>query len=148
MTFGRSTWSPPPRARDLPPPAPSTLKPVSRGTYSGGTTAPLPKGETARPGKRKPTKEEREWMDAIVRYGCVACRMDGNGIVAPQVHHILRGGQRMGHLFTLPLCQDHHQDTGRPGYTARHPWKTRFERLYGSEQFLLDKLRAEIGVKA
>lgn len=121
----------------------------SAGSYTGRSEhAPQPKGETARPGKRPPTVEERKWMDAIVRYGCVACRVDGNGPVTPQVHHILRGGRRMGHLFTLPLCLDHHQDTGRPGFTARHPWKTRWERLYGAEMDVLERLRAEIGAIA
>jgi hypothetical protein len=119
---------------------------LHRGNYAGSTTAAAPKGEKAKPGKRTPTVAEREWMDKIVAYGCVACRMDGRGIVAPCVHHILRGGRRMGHLFTLPLCPGHHQDgTGLPGLIARHPYKARFEQRYGSEESLLARLRAEIG---
>ena len=70
----------------------------------------------AKPGKRTPTKEEADWMDSILEYGCIACRMDGNGINPPCVHHILRGGQRIGHLFTIPLCPGHHvAGTGAPG---------------------------------
>lgn len=105
-----------------------------------------PKGEKARPGKRAPTAEERRWLDAIVAYGCVACRMDGYGVVAPAVHHILRGGVRMGHLFTIPLCDPgHHQSGGPMGMVSRHPWKARFEAKYGNEDFLLRKIKAEIG---
>lgn len=113
--------------------------------YGGCTTGPVPKGEKAKPGKGTPTKAEREWMDRITAYGCIACRLDWIGIVVPCVHHILRGGRRMGHLFTLPLCPGHHQDGyGEPGMVARHPFKARFEQRYGSEDFLLAKLRAEI----
>jgi hypothetical protein len=125
------------------------LKPVERaGVYAkcGAGAVAVPKGEKAKPGKRAPNAEEKRWMNAIVTHGCIACRMDGNGIVAPCVHHILRGGRRMGHLFTLPLCPGHHQDgTGVQGLIARHPWKTRFEAKYGTEAELLAKLRAEIG---
>jgi len=118
-------------------------------SYSGTTGGPVPKGEKAKPGKRTPTAEERRWMDAIVAYGCVACRMDGNGVVAPCVHHILSGGRRMGHLWTLPLCPGHHQDgTGAPGMVARHPYKARFEQKYGTEYSLLIGLRAVIGATA
>ena len=34
--------------------------------------------EAARPGKRAPTKAEREWMDAIVEHGCICCVLDGH----------------------------------------------------------------------
>lgn len=129
------------------------IKPLARatraGTYAGTTTGPAPKGEKAKPGKGAPTKDERQWLDAIVAYGCVACRMDGRGIVPPAVHHILRGGVRMGHLFTLPLCDPgHHQNGAQFGKVSRHPWKKRFEQRYGSEDFLLRMLRAEIGAIA
>lgn len=116
--------------------------PYSPSLSSQGVCTPDPKEAVkAKPGKRKPTAVEAKWMDAIVAYGCVACRHDGNGIVTPHVHHILRGGRRIGHLFTLPLCPSHHQDDGRPGYVARHPWKKRFEQRYGSEMHLLGELK-------
>lgn len=123
--------------------------PVARleraGVYGPAVLVTAPKGEAAKPGKRTPTKAEREWLDAIVAYGCIACRIDGSGIVPPAVHHILRGGLRMGHLFTLPLCDPgHHQNGAASGKVSRHPWKARFERRYGSEDFLLARLRAEI----
>jgi hypothetical protein len=105
----------------------------------------VPKGETAKPGKRTPTKKEKAWMDAITRYGCIACRIDGLGFRAAAVHHILRGGQRMGHLFTLPLCDPgHHQNPTLSGMVARHPTKARFEKKYGTEAQLLKRLRKEL----
>lgn len=51
---------------------------------------------------KPPTKAERLWMDRIVEYGCIACRIDGYRRLAA-VHHIVDGGRRMGHLFTIPL---------------------------------------------
>lgn len=143
-------WTPPPRARDLPPPA--VVQRVERaGTYAGTTTGAAPKGEKAKPGKRAPNAEERRWMDAIVASGCIACRMDSlpaKGLPCA-VHHILRGGVRMGHLFTLPLCDPgHHQNGGEFGIVSRHPWKARFEARYGAEMALLARLRAEIGTTA
>jgi len=103
---------------------------------------PIPKETVkAKPGKRAPTAEEKRWMDAIVAYGCIACHIDGLGRRDPAVHHILRGGQRIGHRFTLPLCDPgHHQ-----GWVfSRHPYKARFEQRYGTEDFLLRKLCAAL----
>lgn len=117
-----------------------------RATYSGETTGPIPKGEEAKPGKGAPTKEEREWLDAIVAYGCIACRMDGQPPRPTAVHHILRGGRRMGHLHSLPLCDPgHHQQGQQLGLVSRHPWKAKFEQRYGTEEELLARLRAELG---
>jgi hypothetical protein len=117
---------------------------LHRGTYSGNTSGqPVEKDEPAKPGKRTPTAEERAWMDWIVAYGCIACKLDGLGFRPPAVHHILRGGQRIGHLSTLPLCDPgHHQNGQQFGMVSRHPWKSRFEERYGSEASLLALLRA------
>lgn len=116
-----------------------------RGTYAGSTSGvPVGKLEPARPGKRTPTVAERAWMDWITAQGCIACRLDGLGFRPAAVHHILRGGQRIGHLDTLPLCDPgHHQQGQQFGMVSRHPWKARFEARYGTEQELLARLRAE-----
>lgn len=101
--------------------------------------------EAARPGKRAPTKAEREWMDAIVEHGCICCVLDGHAPRPTAVHHILRGGQRIGHLFTLPLCQPgHHMDGAGIGLISRHPWKAKFEEKYGSEMNLLHMLQEKL----
>lgn len=110
---------------------------------------PLAKGPKAKPGKRTPTADEKAWLDAIVAYGCIACRLDGAGFVAPAVHHMLRGGVRLGHRYSLPLCDPgHHQGGHVLCKISRHPWKVRFERQYGSEQFLLTTLQVELGFSA
>lgn len=119
------------------------LRPRTDVTMRGSTSGvPVPKGPAAKPGKRTPTADERAWMDAIVAYGCIACRMEGYGFRPAAVHHILRGTVRMGHKFTLPLCDPgHHQNGQQFGMVSRHPWKERFEARYGTEMGLLSTLQ-------
>ena len=117
---------------------PVVLTPITRqGVYApavGGEAVPKP--EPVRSGKRTPTVEERRWMDAIVRAGCLACRMDGIADVPGEVHHLLRAGRRIGHMHTICLCPPHHR-TGEGGVIARHPWRVRFEQRYAPEPILL-----------
>lgn len=92
----------------------------------------------AKPGKRTPTVEEADWMSRIVAHGCIACILDGCAPRETAVHHILRGGRRIGHLYSLPLCQPgHHMDGQSLGMVSRHPWKQQFEARYGTELELL-----------
>lgn len=109
--------------------------------------APVPKeAEAARPGKRAPTKAERSWMDAIVEHGCICCVLDGHAPRPTAVHHILRGGQRIGHLFTLPACDPGHHQGGSPlGLLSRHPYKAQWEAKYGTELELLALLQEKLG---
>lgn len=137
---------PPPRVRS--PLIGMRTEPRGVMTQSGADVVAVPKDARAKPGKRAPTADEARWMDAIVRYGCIACRIDGHEPRPTAVHHILRGGVRIGHLHTLPLCDTpdggHHQNGAAIGLVSRHPWKVRFEQRYGSEDSLLHKLRSAL----
>ena len=114
-------------------------------TGTGIAFVSIPKGPPAKPGKRTPTAEERAWMDAIVEHGCICCILDGNPPRPAAVHHILRGGQRMGHLYTIPLCDPGHHQGGQPlGLISRHPWKARFEEKYGTELELLELVKKRL----
>lgn len=85
-------------------------------------------------------------MSQIVEHGCIACVLDGMMPRPTTVHHIIRGGQRMGHLWSLPLCDPgHHQSGDAFGLVCRHPWKARFEARYGTELQLLAMLRLKLG---
>jgi len=118
--------------------------PVTQLAWAGLRDREPVKTATLKPGKKTPTKEERDWMDWITGYGCIACRIDGRPPRPTAVHHILQGGRRMGHLFSLGLCDPgHHQQGQDLGLTSRHPWKTRFEAKYGTELELLQMLQAE-----
>jgi len=138
-------------ARKLPERPPRILYPVEPGMFRQGTriegeVCAVPKGTKARPGKRAPTVAEREWMNAAACHGCIACRMDGQAPRPTAIHHILRGGVRMGHLFTLPLCDPgHHKGGAQFGMVSRHHDKRGFEARYGKEMDLLARLKVELG---
>lgn len=133
---------------ERPPRAPIVLRPGCGGVYEpvADLVVAVPKDVEARPGKRAQTTEETTWIQAIIEHGCIACWLDGVPSVPPCVHHILRGGQRIGHLYSLPLCPGHHQDgTGPRPMVARHPTKPRFEAKYGPEKTLLHALQRKLG---
>lgn len=131
---------PPPPAKqyELFTPRPRTVAPnAPRATQM---VLQVPKMAPNRPGKRTPTAEESAWMCAIAELGCIACWIDGQPPRPTAIHHMLSGGRRIGHLYTLPLCDPgHHQNGASIGLISRHPWKARFEDRYGSEDYLLER---------
>lgn len=56
------------------------------------------------------TAEEKRRIEAMLQLGCSACAWLEivNGYYT-QCHHIVQGGKRLGHLYTIPLCCGHHQ---------------------------------------
>lgn len=96
-------------------------------------------------GKVVPSAAERAWMGQVAAFGCVVCWRQHGARTPCAVHHILAGGRRMGHLFTIGLCDPgHHQGGDRVLKISRHPDKARFEQAYGTELELLDYLRAAL----
>ncbi len=86
------------------------------------------------------TSAEAEWMDAIVRMGCVVCLLQGHPNTPAEVHHLLRGSRRIGHLWTIGLCAPgHHRYGDGVIKISRHPWKSQFVAAYGTEAELLKK---------
>lgn len=84
------------------------------------------------------TKAEQRWMSDIVALGCIACYVQGFLGTPAEVHHLLRGGRRIGHLHSIPLCSPgHHRNGDGVRKISRHPFKRRFEKAYGSEAQLL-----------
>jgi hypothetical protein len=64
------------------------------------------------------TKAEKDRITRILGLGCVACAHLGipNGRHI-QVHHLIQGNRRLGHTFTIPLCEQHHT-----GYNWQELW--------------------------
>lgn len=58
---------------------------------------------------RTPTRYEAERIEAMMKLGCVACAVLGIPYAEAQCHHILDGGTRMGHWFSIPVCAGHHK---------------------------------------
>lgn len=84
------------------------------------------------------TAAEQVWMAAVAQLGCIVCRQQGRGFVPCAVHHIVDGGRRVGHMFTIGLCDPgHHQNSPDPAQISRHPNKARFTAAYGNEYELL-----------
>ncbi len=104
---------------------------------------------------KRPTKSERARMARIVELGCVACRKAGFGLVPAEIHHLLDGGVRRGHSFTIGLCQFHHRGVWTPvAGKAAGPCLSAGSRLFrawhGSDDELLayqNSLLAEEGGK-
>ena len=113
------------------------------------------------------TRAQRARWDRMIRLGCVAClvnitgpwrlwpasflRVRTNELAAEklEIHHLLSGGKRLGHDFTVCLCRYHHQgdlvpDRGQRyrdqslkyGPSLAHEGK-RFREVYGDEAVLL-----------
>lgn len=138
--FKRAVYAPPRAPLTAPANWRAHLAPVQ------GELVTVPKEVRARSGKYTPSAIEARWMAEIVEWGCVACRLDGNAPRPTAVHHILRGGRRIGHLFTIGLCDPgHHQNGAALGLVSRHPYKARFEARYGSELELLGRLKVALG---
>jgi len=86
---------------------------------------------------RTPTKSEKAFHDSLCRnVGCIACRIDGVFNDYVSVHHIDGRTKTGAHMKVLPLCGAHHQDMGA-GVVAVHPYKARFEEMYGNQYDLL-----------
>lgn len=86
------------------------------------------------------TKAEQLHLDAIHAMPCLraASGQCGGRIEA---HHITSGGRRIGHFHTLPLCTYHHgPQTPLPLGEAIHKGKKIFERKYGTQIELLEKV--------
>lgn len=83
------------------------------------------------------TKEEKEWMDAIVQLGCIVCRLHLGVKTPAEVHHIDGKVKPGAHLNTIPLCPNHHRaGLATPMCVSRHPYKAQFIERYGSEEYL------------
>ena len=87
-----------------------------------------------------PNKAEKKyWSDLADNVGCIACYKEAgiyNGYVS--IHHIAGRTKPGAHMLVLPLCSSHHQDDGS-GVIAVHPYKARFERMYGPQMRLKEE---------
>jgi hypothetical protein len=66
----------------------------------------------------RPTKEEAQRMKIIKALGCELTWLKFGEKKYAEVHHILIGGKRAGHWYTIPLSPWYHQRTCEPGKTV------------------------------
>lgn len=130
--------------------------PLQRKTPLRAKGAGLTRGAQlkARP-RQAPTQAERARFTDLQAPGCLACRAEGHPGTPADVHHVLLGGRRRGHRFTMALCPWHHRgvppDPLRPSEArgalgpslALHP--AAFAARYGSQEALLALQDALLG---
>ncbi len=70
------------------------------------------------------TTAEKERIERMLKLGCAACALIGvPNLKNTECHHIVVGGKRLGHLYTIPLCSGHHR-----GQWHEHEWIQEHER--------------------
>lgn len=83
--------------------------------------------------KKPSTAEEKRHMGRVAALGCIieSCQQPAN------VHHC---GTHMGggrdNMKVIPLCHLHHT-SGSFSNPSIHPWRKKFEEMYGTEEELL-----------
>ncbi len=86
------------------------------------------------------SKADNARFRALHELGCIACDLRGLDYAAPDIHHLLSGGKRRGHQFTIPLCPAHHRGVWHsPELHGPSLAKTpkRFRQEFGSDESLL-----------
>jgi hypothetical protein len=95
---------------------------------------------------RAPTSVEKKHMRLVGAMPCIACEKDGYYNDYVSLHHIDGRVKPDAHLEVLPLCASHHQhnDSDPMGRIGIHPYKARFEMLYGTSVQLLTEIKLKI----
>jgi hypothetical protein len=88
---------------------------------------------------------DKALWDRLAALGCVACMKDGRFNPHVSIHHVDGRTKPDCHSKVLPLCGSHHQDDGS-GAVAVHPWKARFEKLYGTQEELMAECARMLGL--
>lgn len=87
---------------------------------------------------RNPTAAEKRHITKVGQLPCIVCILQGLGETPAAIHHV-EGKTKPGvHFLVLPLCSLHHQNGGYG--VALHAGKKEFERRYGTEYELLEKV--------
>ena len=111
-------------------------------------------------GGKSQTKADRARFDAIKAGPCIPCLkrgidLSGQGLV--EVHHLLSGGRRRGHRYTIGACLWHHRAVTFWGCTHAEmrfhygpslaEGSKPFHDAFGSDDALLAKQDALLGIK-
>lgn len=103
---------------------------------------------------KAPTLAERARFEALHEIGCICCRKRGLSHWPIEIHHLLRGNRRRGHMYTIPLCAWTHRGVPLPMWTVAgmtavfgpslaHGSKP-FHAAFGSDDSLLAEVNALI----
>lgn len=92
----------------------------------------------------KPTAEQLRRWDLIRAKGCICCRLQGymGGV---EIHHLKSGNVRMGHDFTVGLCDFHHRGVGDGIGPSLADGARTFHNEFGGDDWLLAEQNRAIG---
>lgn len=65
------------------------------------------------------TKKDKRRFLLLQDVGCLPCLMKGLGHVNVDVHHLIEGGRRLGHGYTIGLDPWHHRGIPPEGMTIK-----------------------------
>lgn len=87
---------------------------------------------------KAPTKKQRERWGQLAALGCMISTSQCAGRIT--IHHCgTGGGGRKNHDKVIPLCYEHH--LGKLGIDGKHIGKKHWQQIYGTEEFLMEKLK-------
>lgn len=95
------------------------------------------------------TKAERDHLNAVAALGCQVCHDQALGHSEAEIHHPRSGmgmSQRASHFDAIPLCPIHHRLGGYG--IAFHAGPKLWQRAYGTERELLERVRQRLGITA
>lgn len=98
---------------------------------------------------RTPTSAEKKHMELVSKLPCIACEKDGFFNDYISLHHTDGRTKPGAHFKVLPLCPYHHQHDDKDPWQriGIHPYKAKFEALYGTSDELLDEIQSKIGIE-
>jgi hypothetical protein len=93
------------------------------------------------------TKSDQRRFDKLHKLGCICCLKAGSGYRAPDIHHVLSGGRRIGNKATLPLCPEHHRipSNGTVVGPSLADGSKPFHAAFGTDDELLAEVNKLIG---
>lgn len=107
-------------------------------------------------GQKPATDTDKRRFGVLAAHGCMLCRKLGLFQQA-EIHHLVEGMTRLGHRWTIPLCDYHHRGVipfGMGKYEARKIYrsslahsKRSFVADWGTERQLLAEIDARFGWK-
>lgn len=75
---------------------------------------------------------------------CLICMEWGMRQTTPtEAHHVIHdrfATRKANDLHTIPLCSEHHRESGDPDKTALHAAPSKWKRLYGADHDWLPKV--------
>jgi hypothetical protein len=102
----------------------------------------------------KATKAESLRIERMKPIGCVACAHIGLlNLEHLELHHLLEGGRRLGHLYTIFLCSGHHRADWSDTQLIQLPadyrvsisdGRKRFIQIFGTERSLWERVQVTI----